>query len=348
MPAFVPGKAKTKVGAISKLTYEGKATWIPTAFVDSFRAEVVLLHYAKQELNLLYGSNDNALRWDRWGYAHLSQLASERSKEAYVQWTPSTELWDDDGPRDKIQHMSEYLKDFRVLSDAGLSEGVKFGVSFMTLTVNAPEHIKYLYHRLQGQYGVRFSRQKLSCIESASDSPSTKIIFNCTGLASGTLPGVADPKCYPTRGQVLLVRAPHVKTNIMRHGADYETYVIPRPGSNGNVILGGYMQKGVGDGSTYASEAESILARTRALCPEVCQEEVEVLAAFAGLRPSREGGARVEREEILVGGRRRTLVHNYGAGGTGFQAGFGMAVESVALVKDILEETRRDVPQARL
>lgn len=32
---------------------------------------------------------------------------------------------------------------------------------------------------------------------------------------------------------------------MMRHGKDYETYVIPRPGSNGNVILGGYMQKGV-------------------------------------------------------------------------------------------------------
>jgi hypothetical protein len=31
----------------------------------------------------------------------------------------------------------------------------------------------------------------------------------------------------------------------MRHGKDYETYIIPRPQSNGNIILGGFMQKGV-------------------------------------------------------------------------------------------------------
>lgn len=36
--------------------------------------------------------------------------------------------------------------------------------------------------------------------------------------------------------------------------------------------------------------------------------------------------------------RRVTLVHNYGAGGTGFQGGRGMAVDAVALVeKDVLK-----------
>lgn len=123
---------------------------------------------------------------------------------------------------------------------------MKFAVSFTTITLNAPEHCKYLFRRLQDQYGVRFVRQTLPSIQSAYVNPSTKVVFNCTGLAAGALPGVEDPKCYPTRGQVLLARAPNVKTNMMRHGVDYETYVIPRPGSNGNVILGGYMQKNVG------------------------------------------------------------------------------------------------------
>ena len=79
----------------------------------------------------------------------------------------------------------------------------------------------------------------------AFSNPSTRIVFNCSGNASKTLKGVEDVKCFPTRGQVILARAPRVRTNIMRHGKDYETYVIPRPSSNGNVILGGYMQKGV-------------------------------------------------------------------------------------------------------
>lgn len=72
------------------------------------------------------------------------------------------------------------------------------------------------------------------------------------------------------------------------------------------------------------------------------------MAVFAGLRPSREGGARVEREKVQVGGKIRALVHNYGAGGTGFQAGYGMALESVATVKDILREIESNVPQAHL
>jgi D-amino-acid oxidase len=64
---------------------------------------------------------------------------------------------------------------------------------------------------------------------------------------------------------------------------------------------------------------------------------MEVLAAFAGLRPSREGGARVERTSIqLDGGRSGVLVHNYGAGGTGFQAGLGMAQDAIGTVEDVL------------
>jgi D-amino-acid oxidase len=121
---------------------------------------------------------------------------------------------------------------------------VRFAVGFTTLTINAPKHIEYLYNRLKTQYGVIFIRQKLPTIQAAFADSSTKLVFNCTGNASRTLPGVEDAECYPTRGQVVLVCAPKVHTNVMRHGKDYETYIIPRPQSNGNVVLGGYMQKG--------------------------------------------------------------------------------------------------------
>ena len=112
------------------------------------------------------------------------------------------------------------------------------------MTVNAPQHLQYIYRRLRDQYGVQFVRQKLPSIQAAFLSPATKVVFNCTGNAARTLSGVEDSACYPTRGQVVLAKAPNVSKNIMRHGKDYETYIIPRPGSNGNVVLGGYMQKG--------------------------------------------------------------------------------------------------------
>lgn len=133
---------------------------------------------------------------------------------------------------------------FQVLSPSELPEGVKFGVAFTTLTLNAPNHLNYLYERLQKEYGVRFVRKVVSDIRDPFSNPKTKIVFNCVGNQAKTLLGVEDPQCYPTRGQVLLARAPHVHTNVMRHGRGYETYIIPRPESNGCVILGGYMQKG--------------------------------------------------------------------------------------------------------
>lgn len=94
---------------------------------------------------------------------------------------------------------------------------------------------------------------------------------------------------------------------------------------------------------TFSSESDSILRRTDHLSPEIRKgPEPEVLATFAGLRPSREGGARVERSDVVVDGVRRALVHNYGAGGTGYQAGYGMALDAVQSVDDWLRVLARE------
>lgn len=134
---------------------------------------------------------------------------------------------------------------FKIIDDKDLPPGTKFGITFTALCINAPKHIEYLHDLLRDQYGVRFVRKKLPSIDAAYGEK-TRIVFNCTGIAAKTFLGVADPKVYPTRGQIVLVKAPRVKEIAMIHGNGFETYIIPRPGSNGNVVLGGYMQKGVG------------------------------------------------------------------------------------------------------
>lgn len=123
---------------------------------------------------------------------------------------------------------------------------MKFGIEFTAPIINAPKHCEFLYQRLQTVHNVRFIRQKLASLHEAYLSPATEIVFNCIGVAAKTLPGVQDEKVFPTRGQVVLAKAPKVKNITMLHGNGYETYIIPRPGSNGNVVLGGYMQKGIG------------------------------------------------------------------------------------------------------
>lgn len=95
-------------------------------------------------------------------------------------------------------------------------------------------------------------------------------------------------------------------------------------------------------GDTFSNESESIVKRTTTLLPELITGGMEVLAAFSGLRPSREGGARVERTSIaLQDSKRGVLVHNYGAGGTGFQAGLGMAHDAVSTIEDVLSSLSR-------
>ncbi|KAJ5351129.1 D-amino-acid oxidase [Penicillium brevicompactum] len=303
--------------------------------------------WAGANFSAISASDDNALRWDKLGYTHLLGLAAKDGENSFVKETSSVEYWDELPPATKIDSMAGYLKDFRRLPTVELPSGVAFGITFTTVTINAPLHIKYLLERLTQEHGVQVIRGTLSKITSGFLSPRTKVVFNCTGNAAKQLEGVQDSKCFPTRGQILLARAPQIQQNTMRHGKDYETYVIPRPHSNGNVILGGFMQKGVSTADTFGEETESILCRTKAMLPALDSSNTEILCAFSGLRPSRQGGARIAREEITLDetNGQRVVVHNYGAGGTGFQAGYGMAVEAVDTVTRELQEI---IPQSHL
>lgn len=225
-----------------------------------------------------------------------------------------------------------------ILPKTELPSGVAFGIKFTTVTINAPAHCQHLKTLLsQPKYGsIPFIRRRVSRLQDAFLSPTTKLVFNCIGNSAINLSGVSDSKCYPTRGQILLVKAPSVKQNIMRHGAQYETYIIPRPCSDDTVILGGFMQKGNWSARVNEEESESILKRTRQLLPSLMLDgKLEIIRAAVGLRPSREGGARVEQERVSPD---RLVVHNYGAGGTGFQAGMGLAVDAVDLAAESLRE----------
>ena len=114
-------------------------------------------------------------------------------------------------------------------------------------------------------------------------------------------------------------------------------YIIPRPGPEGHVILGGtYIS---GDHSTLPSlsEAERIIKQCLELEPRLAANgsgdwrDVEVVAHNVGLRPSREGGIRIDLEKRILGegkwkdlvpggkGKKRDVhvVHAYGLGSGG-------------------------------
>ncbi|KAL4744047.1 POT family-domain-containing protein [Aspergillus similis] len=285
----------------------------------------------------ILGDDSNALRWDKAGYLALMDLIDRGAEEAkYLAKTESIEYWGSQPQPAKIESVKGYLRHLKIIPQAELPRGVAFGMRFTTVTLNAPAHCLHLKSLLsRPDYGsVRFTQCEVGSLRDAFISPKTRVVFNCIGNAASTLSGVKDSTCYPTRGQIVLARAPAVKQNIMRHGRDYETYIIPRPKSESTVILGGYLQKWDSDSRTRNDETKSILRRTGELLPVLNNGETEVLRVAVGFRPSREAGARVEREELGPG---QTVVHNYGAGGTGYQAGMGMARDAVGLIREVLD-----------
>lgn len=63
-------------------------------------------------------------------------------------------------------------------------------------------------------------------------------------------------------------------------------------------------------------------------------DALSIIRHGVGLRPVREGGPRVEREDV----KGVTVVHCYGHGGAGYQASWGSCFEAVRLVGEGLSE----------
>ena len=208
--------------------------------------------------------------------------------------------------------------------------------------MNAPAYLTHLSQKLQS-LGVLFIRHRLSALDEAYDLPTigpVGLVINATGLGARSLIGVEDPLVYPAKGQTVLVRAPSVRTNF--GSRDYESlpkgeslYIIPRPSEDGLVILGGTFLKDDWSTTPDLQVAERILRNAYKLCPDLSGgkgwEEIEVVKHNVGLRPCREGGARIELEHRVVGkrnplipansrGKEREVgvVHAYGIGPAGY------------------------------
>ncbi|GJN88497.1 hypothetical protein Rhopal_001463-T1 [Rhodotorula paludigena] len=178
----------------------------------------------------------------------------------------------------------EYREQFRWLEPHELPEGIQHGASFTAILIDTPHYLPWLVKRL----GARVL--------------------------------VPDEKVFPTRGQLVIVRAPWIKQGMTRLGPDgvYD-YVIPRPKS-GTVL------------------ARRIKERCLAMMPELLPPEkrggtiddLNVVGDAVGLRPTREGGIRLEVDYTAIKGV--PVVHNYGR--YGYQSSWGSAEAAVELVEE--------------
>ncbi|SNX86808.1 related to D-amino-acid oxidase [Melanopsichium pennsylvanicum] len=173
--------------------------------------------------------------------------------------------------------------------------------------------------------------QSLSAVRSMV--PDVGLVVNATGVGAADLIDVKDKDVYPIRGQTVLVSVPSFKAPsadarcVMKLGTP-ANYVIPRARS-GEVILGGSFDPRQSSTTPDVALAEKVMQECAKLVPEIVPtggtwKDIKVLSHNVGLRPAREGGARVELQVLSDG---LTAIHSYGIGPAGYQASFGIAKE---------------------
>ena len=157
------------------------------------------------------------------------------------------------------------------------------------------------------------------------------------------LGGVEDKSVVPARGQVVVVRndaGKMINVSGTDDGNDEACYVMTRA-AGGGTVLGGSYQKGNWESQMDPNLATRIMKRAVEQCPALTGgkgiEHLDVVRHGVGLRPVREGGTRVEKERL--GGMR--VVHNYGAGGAGYQSSYGCAQAAVGLIEEALGPVAR-------
>jgi D-amino-acid oxidase len=242
-----------------------------------------------------------------------------------------------------------------------LPEGVKSGLSLTTVAINTQIYLPYLQSQLLS-LGATFVRKHLDHIREAFKVTSTppSAVVNATGLLALKLGGVEDKKMYPTRGQTILVRNECSKMYFRsaQRLEEEPTYIIPRP-FGGGTILGGCRQHRnwlinshsvliFRSGEVDPTLADRIALKCVALAPELTAgkgiEALDIVSHNVGLRPSRDGGPRLEREYMDGIG---LIIHNYGmcpiqlvliegASGAGYQSSWGMAMRAAELLAQAL------------
>ncbi|THX52632.1 putative D-amino acid oxidase [Aureobasidium pullulans] len=292
--------------------------------------------------NWLSVATDNGRQeeWDRITYQKFKELAT-RTAEVGVYAMPITAVYDSEiedagvlsTGTGKIWY-DGLAGGIAMLGEERLPEGAKFGYELSTFVVDTQVYLPWLQGEARRQ-GIEIRRGMFESLDELFTAfPDANAYFNCTGLGSYSLKGVEDKSIYPTRGQIMLVESPKTLMTRMYFRSPQRvnkdtTYVFPRGPHNG-VVLGGIRLDNDWSGEVDLELAEDIKQRCCALAPELGKpEDLKVIYHGVGLRPSRKGGARLERESFAE----HLVIHNYGAGGAGYQASWGMARGAVDLLQ---------------
>jgi D-amino-acid oxidase len=180
-------------------------------------------------------------------------------------------------------------------------------------------YLDYLANRFVsagGSITAKAQFEKLEDVDRKFD-----LVINCAGIGAREL--VQDIDLEPHRGQVAIVpKIDNLSCAIVCDDAPL-LYAVPR---RNDCVFGG-----TNDLSSDLAVDPATTARIVVECSRVLKiDNPQVLAERVGLRPYRKSGVRLEREKLRDG---RTVIHNYGHGGSGFTLSWGCADEVLGLAK---------------
>jgi D-amino-acid oxidase len=205
----------------------------------------------------------------------------------------------------------------RRLDTARRLQAFKSGFTLTVPLMDTTIYLDYLANRFlkaDGQITENVRFEKLEDVD-----PQFYLVINCAGIGAREL--VHDADLEPHRGQVAIV--PRIKDLPYAVVCDDAPlmYAIPR---RNDCVFGG-----TNDLSDDLAVDSATTTRIVAECSRTLKiKKPNVLAERVGLRPYRKSGVRLERAHLSKG---RTVVHNYGHGGSGFTLSWGCARDVVGL-----------------
>ncbi|PKY03346.1 FAD dependent oxidoreductase superfamily [Aspergillus campestris IBT 28561] len=208
------------------------------------------------------------------------------------------------------------------------------GWAYDCLVTDPTLHMPYLGKQVSA-LGGHFIRKRVDSLQELYTMfPESSVFINASGVGSKSLSDVQDDKCFPERGQNVFYRTEQCRRLYLRVGKEY-TYIIPRPLSNG-VVLGGVKQRDNLSPDPDMEIARDEIARAHRLAPEIvpANPPESSLSHIVGIRPSREGGFRLDSQQIGD----RVIVSAYGFGGGGYAFSYGIA-DAVAKMVEEAERT---------
>lgn len=264
-------------------------------------------------------SDTRVLRWclETWGeLKHLAETHPESGVRMAFGMEAAHEATT---PPEWIVELGDYTS----VPDDELPAGYAAAWRYHVPVVEMHSYITFLTTELSAldvPVDVRPPARSLDDVATEAD-----VVLNCTGLGAREL--VPDAGMYPVQGQLVVVDNPGIEGFFIDDPgprSEEPTYFM----SHGDhVVLGGSWVPHSDRTTADHDVGKAILARCAAIEPALATARVR--EHRVGLRPTRRR-VRLEREDHPS----RTIIHNYGHGGSGVTLSWGCAIDVRRLLVD--------------